>query len=111
MHEHDTQNTEHSLEYGFVYEKQWFVCMCSCLTVRLGGDPQGGGALSRSRVIVSDDSEAVALLWLQVGNSQLQRLRLRHIHWPLPDTGKHKKNTLNSFFVNYLLLTLFFICI
>lgn len=59
------------------------------LTVRFGGDPQGGGALSWSHVIVGDNPEAVALLWFQVWNRQLQRLRFWHVHWPFPDTEKH----------------------
>ena len=54
--------------------------VCVCLTVRFGGDPQGGGALSRPHVVVGDDPEAVALLGLQVGHGQLQRLRLRDVH-------------------------------
>lgn len=52
------------------------IYVCVCLTVRFGGDLQGGGALSWSHVVVSDDPEAVALLWFQVGDRQLQRLRL-----------------------------------
>lgn len=57
-----------------------FLCVCVCLTVRLGGDPQGGGAFSWPHIVVSDDPKAVALLWFQVGHRQLQRLWLRHIH-------------------------------
>ena len=59
------------------------------LTVRFGGDPQGGGALSWSHVVVSDDSEAVALVWFQIRNRQFQRLGLRHVHRPLPVTETH----------------------
>lgn len=64
------------------------VCVC-CLTVRFGGDPQGGRALSWPHIVVSNDPETVTLLWFKVGHCQLQRLRLRNIYWPLPDTGKH----------------------
>lgn len=52
------------------------VMECLCLTIRFCGDLEGGGALSWPNIVISDNSEAVALLWLQVGNCQLQRLRL-----------------------------------
>lgn len=67
-------------------------CVCVSfisLTVRFGGDPQGGGALPWPYVVVGYDPEAVALLWFQVGHCQLQWFRLWHIHWPLPNTGKN----------------------
>lgn len=50
------------------------------LTVWFGGDPQGDGALPGPHVVVGDDPETVALLGLQVGHHELQRLGLRHVH-------------------------------
>lgn len=55
-------------------------CRAFCPTVGFGGYPQGGGALPRTHVVVGDDPEAVALLRLQVGHGELQRLGLRHVH-------------------------------
>lgn len=66
--------------------KNWII------TVGFGGDPQGGGALPRPHVVVGDDPEAVALLGLQVGHHELQRLGLRHVHWPLPGAGDDNVN-------------------
>lgn len=54
----------------FTWGTKTYVCerarVCECLTVGFGGDPQGGRALSWAHVIVSNDSEAVALFWFQV---------------------------------------------
>lgn len=72
------------------------------LTVWFGLDSQWFWALSRSGLVVGDDSEAVGLLWFQVGHSQLQRLGLGDVHRPL--SGKGWKQRSQTCYMKHLAL-------